>query len=51
LLGRGRHPLSFEQLITVNDHEAHQKVVAELVNSRRPAIVIAASANGLTQAA
>ncbi|MFD1215438.1 MBL fold metallo-hydrolase RNA specificity domain-containing protein [Microbulbifer celer] len=43
LLRRGRHPLSFEQLITVDDHEAHRKVVAELASSRRPAIVIAAS--------
>ncbi|WP_231758082.1 MBL fold metallo-hydrolase RNA specificity domain-containing protein [Microbulbifer elongatus] len=43
LLSRGRHPLSFEQLITVDEHGAHRKVVAELANSRRPAIVIAAS--------
>ncbi|TLM79525.1 MBL fold metallo-hydrolase RNA specificity domain-containing protein [Microbulbifer harenosus] len=43
LLSRGRHPLSFEQLITVDDHGAHDKLVAELANSRRPAIVIAAS--------
>ncbi|MCQ3828316.1 MBL fold metallo-hydrolase [Microbulbifer elongatus] len=43
LLSRGRHPLSFEQLITVDDHDAHRKVVAELAHSRRPAIVIAAS--------
>lgn len=42
-LSRGRHPLSFDQLITVDDHDAHRKVVAELANSRRPAIVIAAS--------
>ncbi|SHE95577.1 metallo-beta-lactamase family protein [Microbulbifer donghaiensis] len=43
LLSRGRHPLSFEQLITVDEHEAHRKLVAELANSKRPAIVIAAS--------
>lgn len=43
LLSRDRHPLSFEQLITVDDHDTHRKVVAELTNSRRPAIVIAAS--------
>ncbi|MFC6980602.1 MBL fold metallo-hydrolase RNA specificity domain-containing protein [Microbulbifer taiwanensis] len=43
LLRRGRHPLSFEQLITVDDHEAHLRVLAELAHSQRPAIVIAAS--------
>lgn len=39
----GRQPLAFEQLLTVDDHEAHQRMVRHLADSRRPAIVIAAS--------
>jgi metallo-beta-lactamase family protein len=39
----GRHPLSFENLITVDSHEAHQKVVAHLARTRQPAVVLAAS--------
>lgn len=42
-LGEGRHPLDFEQLITVDRHENHLKLVAYLKESARPAIVIAAS--------
>lgn len=41
--GRGRHPLGFDQLITVDSHSQHQKLVNYLKNSGRPAIVIAAS--------
>ena len=40
---QGRHPLSFEQLWTVSSHEEHQRTVAYLKSSGRPAIVIAAS--------
>ena len=39
----GRVPLAFEQLFTVGDHEAHQRMVAHLAGTGRPAVVIAAS--------
>ncbi len=39
----GRRPLAFEQRLTVDDHAAHQRMVRHLAESRRPAIVIAAS--------
>lgn len=39
----GRHPLGFENLITINDHATHQKLISYLKSSGRPAIVIAAS--------
>ncbi len=39
----GRHPLTFDQLITVASHRQHMKLVNYLKNSGRPAIVIAAS--------
>jgi len=42
-LQSGRHPLQFEQLLTVKSHEEHQKVVQYLADTGRPAIVIAAS--------
>jgi metallo-beta-lactamase family protein len=42
-LRRGRHPLSFEQLLTIDDHETHLRTVDYLASSARPAIVIAAS--------
>lgn len=42
-LASGRHPLAFDQLITVDDHAAHQRAVNHLAHSARPAIVIAAS--------
>lgn len=42
-LQSGRHPLQFEQLLTVKNHEDHQKVVQHLADTGRPAIVIAAS--------
>lgn len=41
-LGRGRHPLSFEQLLTIDDHDTHLRTVEYLAGSARPAIVIAA---------
>lgn len=37
----GRRPLAFDQLITVDSHADHQKVLNHLVSSARPAIVIA----------
>lgn len=40
---RGRHPLAFDQLITIDTHADHQKLVNYLKSSARPAIVIAAS--------
>lgn len=42
-LSVGRHPLAFEQLITVNSHADHGHLVNHLKQSGRPAIVIAAS--------
>jgi len=39
----GRHPLSFENLITVDSHADHLKFVEHLAKIRRPAIVLAAS--------
>jgi metallo-beta-lactamase family protein len=39
----GRHPLSFEQLTTVNTHRDHQKCLSYLKRTERPAIVLAAS--------
>ncbi len=39
----GRHPLTFEQLYTVNDHQEHLQTVEYLKTSGRPCIVIAAS--------
>ena len=43
LINRGRHPLSFEQLTTVDDHEDHLRTVAYLAKTVRPCVVIAAS--------
>lgn len=40
---QGRHPLDFEQLITIDKHEDHLRLVEYLRTSGRPAIVIAAS--------
>ncbi|MGM0914210.1 MAG: MBL fold metallo-hydrolase RNA specificity domain-containing protein [Pseudomonadota bacterium] len=42
-LKAGRHPLSFENLYTVSSHEEHERTVAYLAESHRPAVVIAAS--------
>ena len=38
-----RKPLAFEQLLTVDSHESHTKMVRHLADSTRPAVVIAAS--------
>ncbi len=42
-LKAGRHPLNFNNLITIDDHSEHQALVARLKNSNEPAIIIAAS--------
>ena len=42
-LRQGRHPLAFDQLLTIDDHATHLQTVNYLARSRRPAIVIAAS--------
>lgn len=39
----GRHPLAFEQLLTVGSHDDHMRVVNYLKQTGKPAIVIAAS--------
>lgn len=40
---RGRHPLSFEQLTTIDSHEDHLHAVDYLARTGRPCVVIAAS--------
>ncbi len=42
-LDAGRHPLAFEQLLTVDDHATHLRMVEYLAKTARPAVVIAAS--------
>lgn len=42
-LSSGRHPLSFEQVTTIDDHATHLQTVSYLQQQTRPAIVIAAS--------
>ncbi|WP_313433294.1 MBL fold metallo-hydrolase [Stutzerimonas nitrititolerans] len=37
----GRRPLAFEQLITIDSHSDHQRIVNHLTQTARPAIVIA----------
>ncbi|MHB0805210.1 MBL fold metallo-hydrolase RNA specificity domain-containing protein [Stutzerimonas nitrititolerans] len=39
----GRRPLSFEQLITIDSHRDHQRIVNHLTQTASPAIVIAGS--------
>ena len=39
----GRHPLSFENLLTIDSHDDHMRVVRYLAETKKPAIVIAAS--------
>lgn len=39
----GRHPLAFEQLVTVERHVDHLRMVDYLARSHQPAVVIAAS--------
>ena len=40
-VNKGRNPLDFKQLITVDDHHDHQRMVQHLAETKRPAIVIA----------
>ncbi|WP_324730754.1 MBL fold metallo-hydrolase [Pseudomonas paeninsulae] len=40
---QGRNPLGFEQLLTVDSHQAHLAMVRHLTTTARPAIVIAGS--------
>jgi len=40
---KGRHPLSFEQLTTINEHQEHLATVEYLKKTARPCIVLAAS--------
>lgn len=42
-LKAGRHPLSFEQVVTINSHAEHLQTVEYLRITAKPAIVIAAS--------
>ena len=42
-LDAGRHPLAFEQLLTVDDHATHLRTVEYLAKTARPAVIIAAS--------
>jgi metallo-beta-lactamase family protein len=42
-VGAGRHPLDFEQLLTIDDHADHLRTVDYLTKTGRPAVVIAAS--------
>lgn len=39
----GRHPLSFDNLYTVDSHEEHMRTVEYLARTGRPAVVLAAS--------
>lgn len=41
--GTGRHPLTFDNLITIQSHTQHVKLVNHLRGTGRPSIVIAAS--------
>jgi len=42
-LKQGRHPLSFDNVLTINSHKDHLNTVQYLAKTHRPAIVIAAS--------
>ncbi|MGX9460139.1 MBL fold metallo-hydrolase RNA specificity domain-containing protein [Shewanella sp. A14] len=42
-LAQGRHPLDFNQLITVDSHQEHLSVINYLDSTHKPAIIIAAS--------
>ncbi|OEY65146.1 MBL fold metallo-hydrolase RNA specificity domain-containing protein [Marinobacter sp. X15-166B] len=42
-LSAGRHPLSFEQLTVIDDHDDHLKAVEHLARSHRPCVVLAGS--------
>ncbi len=40
---QGRHPLSFANMLTIDDHQTHMQTVDYLAKTARPVIVIAAS--------
>ena len=40
---QGRHPLDFEQLVTIGSHQDHIRLVNRLQSSHEPCVVIAAS--------
>ena len=42
-IAKGRHPLNFESLHTVDSHQEHQAVINYLRSRKQPAIIIAAS--------
>lgn len=42
-ISQGRNPLDFKQLISIDKHSDHQRMVQHLVDTARPAIVIAGS--------
>lgn len=42
-LRQGRHPLSFAELVTVDDHESHMHMVQQVAQDRIPTVVVAAS--------
>jgi metallo-beta-lactamase family protein len=42
-VSRGRHPLSFDNLTTIDSHQAHKATVGYLQKHVRPTVVIAAS--------
>jgi len=42
-LKQGSHPLSFDNVLTINSHKDHLNTIQYLAKTHRPAIVIAAS--------
>jgi len=42
-IAKGRHPLNFESLHTVDSHQEHQAVINYLRSRKQPAIILAAS--------
>jgi metallo-beta-lactamase family protein len=42
-LRQGRHPLSFAELVTVDDHQSHMQMVQQVAKDRIPTVVVAAS--------
>ena len=42
-LRQGRHPLSFAELVTVDDHQSHMQMVEQVAQDRMPTVVVAAS--------
>ncbi len=42
-ISTGRHPLAFDQCVTIDNHKQHQRIVNRLASTNEPAIVVAAS--------